>query len=243
VDNKTYVNGQFFNEDFYSSRVNDTALLSTNYALRQSLFFNQSATFFGMDYNFLNNKSKQLLLNGFDARDNFSHEVRIRLNFLKAWSFLSNNSGGYKTYSSQFFKTRNYKIEFYDLEEKLSFQPSTAFRISGIFKYTQKQNLGEGGFQKALINDYAIEMRYNQSEKGSFNLRADFLTIAYNDVESSPIAYEMLNALKPGYNYTWTINYQRNLTGNIQISINYDGRKSPNNKIVHIGGAQVRAFF
>jgi hypothetical protein len=86
-------------------------------------------------------------------------------------------------------------------------------------------------------------MRYNESDKGSFNLRADFLTILYNDVESSPVAYEMLNALKPGYNYTWTISYQRNLTGNIQVSINYDGRKTPNSKIVHIGGAQVRAFF
>jgi hypothetical protein len=53
----------------------------------------------------------------------------------------------------------------------------------------------------------------------------------------------MLNALKTGYNYTWELSYQRNLTSNIQISINYNGRKSPNSKIVNIGGAQVRAFF
>src|SRR5207253_3544830 len=124
-------------------------------------------------------------------------------NFLKAWSFLSNGTGGYKTYNSQFFAARNYKIEFYDAEQKLSYQPSTAFRLSLIYKYTQKQNLSLGGFQKALLKDYAMEIRYNQSEKGSFNLRTDFLTITYNDVESSPVAYEMLNALKPGYNYTW----------------------------------------
>lgn len=243
VDNKTYDNGQFFNTNFFTSSVGDTALLSANYALRQSLFFNQSATVFGMDYSFLNNKSKQLLLNGFDSRDNFTHELRWRLNFLKAWSFYSTNSGGIKSFASQFFMSRNYKIEFYELEEKLNFQPSTAFRISAIYKYNAKNNIKEGGFQKARINDYAIEVKYNQSEKGSFNLRADFLTIMYNDIESTPVAYEMLNALKPGYNYTWTISYQRNLTGNIQISINYDGRKMPNSKIVHIGGAQVRAFF
>lgn len=243
VDNKTYDNGQFFNSNFFSSEVADTALLSANYALRQSLFFNQSATVFGMDYSFLNNKSKQLLLNGFDSRDNYTHEVRWRLNFLKSWSFLSTNSGGIKSFASQYFVSRNYKIEFYELEEKLSFQPSTAFRLSAIFKYSSRQNIREGGFQKAQINDYALETRYNESEKGSFNFRADFLTITYNDVESTPVAYEMLNALKPGFNYTWTISYQRNLTGNIQVSINYDGRKTPNSKIVHIGGAQVRAFF
>ncbi|MGZ4037016.1 MAG: hypothetical protein ACXVPQ_04255, partial [Bacteroidia bacterium] len=243
VDNKTYDNGQFYNNNFFRSSVNDTSLLAANYSLRQSLFFNQSATVFGADYSYLNNKNKQLLVTGFDAKDNYSHELRLRLNFLKAWSINSNNVTGMKAYASQFFSTRNYKIEYYDLEQKLSFQPSTAFRISGIYKYTTKQNIIKDGFQKALINDYALEMKFNQAEKGSFNLRGDFLKISYNDVQSSPVAYEMLNALTPGYNYTWSISYQRNLTGNIQISINYDGRKSATSKIVHIGGAQVRAFF
>ncbi len=53
----------------------------------------------------------------------------------------------------------------------------------------------------------------------------------------------MLNALKVGYNFTCNINYQRNLTSNLQISINYDARKSPNTKLINIGGAQIRAFF
>lgn len=243
VDNKTYDKGQFFNYDFFRSTVNDTLLLATNYALRQSVFFNQSATVFGMDYTFTNNKNKQLLLNGFDARDNYAHELRWRFNFLKSWSIMSNNSAGIKSYASQFFKTRNYAIEYYEMEQKLSYQPSTAFRISAIYKYGKKHNIAEGGFQLSDINDYAVELKYNQTEKGSFNLRADFLTITYNDTQNSPVAYEMLNALKPGYNYTWNINYQRNLTSNVQISINYDGRKSPNSKVIHIGGAQIRAFF
>lgn len=243
VDNKTYDNGQFFNEKFFTSLVNDTALLSTNYALRQSVFFNQSAQVFGADYTLSNTKNKQLLLSGFDARDNYSNEIRLRLNFLKAWGVTSNNSNGIKSYSSQFFSGRNYRIVYYDLEQKLSYQPSTAFRLSGIYKFTQKQNKIEGGEQRSTITDYALELKYNQSEKGSFNLRGDFLTIIYNDTENSPIAYEMLNALRPGYNYTWNISYQRNLSGNIQISINYDGRKSPGTNVVHIGGAQIRAFF
>ena len=243
VDNKTYDNGEFFNPKFFTSLVNDTALLSTNYALRQSLFFNQSAAVFGADYTLANNKNKQLLLNGYDSRDNLTHEVRLRLNFLKAWSINGTGVTGTKSYTSRYFSARNYSILFYDVEQKLSFQPSTAFRLSGIYKLTQKQNNIEGGFQKSIISDYAAEIKFNQSEKGSFNLRADFLTISYNDTENSPVAYEMLNALRPGYNYTWSISYQRNLSNNIQISINYDGRLSPKSKAVHIGGAQIRAFF
>jgi hypothetical protein len=74
-------------------------------------------------------------------------------------------------------------------------------------------------------------------------MKTDFILIQYNDNQNTPIAFEMLNALKTGQNFTWNLSYQRNLTNNMQISITYDGRKSPGNKIIHIGGAQVRAFF
>jgi hypothetical protein len=144
-----------------------------------------------------------------------------------------------------FFSTRNYKIESYDLEQKLSYQPNTAFRISILYKHNKKQNIITEGFQKAELNDLGLEFKFNKVEKGSLTGKADFINITYNDAENqnTPVAYEMLNALKTGYNYTWELSYQRNLTNNIQISINYNGRKSPNSKIVNIGGAQVRAFF
>ena len=88
-----------------------------------------------------------------------------------------------------------------------------------------------------------MEFKYNQLDKGSLNGKLNFIQITYNDLENSAIAYEMLNALKIGSNYTWGLSYQRNLSNNLQVSINYDGRKSANSKIINIGGAQVRAFF
>ena len=112
-----------------------------------------------------------------------------------------------------------------------------------IYKHNKKQNIINEGFQKAELNDFGLEFKYNQVEKGSITGKANFINISYNDLENTAIAYEMLNALKTGYNYTWGLSYQRNLSNNIQISINYDGRKSPNTKIINIGGAQVRAFF
>jgi hypothetical protein len=83
----------------------------------------------------------------------------------------------------------------------------------------------------------------NQLSKGSFTMRMDYLIINYSGEINSPIAFEMLNSLKPGENLTWNANYQQNLNSYLQISFNYEGRKSPGTKIIHIGGAQVRAFF
>lgn len=241
IDKKTY-NDQLFS--FNPIDINDTAkLASLNVSLRQSLFFNQSAAVFGTDYTYQNSISRQLLTNGYESRGNETHEFRWRWNVTRSWSINSTNITGKKSNTSLFLTTRNYNIELYDLEQKLSYQPNTAFRISAIYKYSKKQNIIEGGFQKAELNDIGLEFKFNQVEKGSFTGKADFITITYNDLENSPIAYEMLNALKVGYNYTWNLTYQRNLTNNIQISINYDGRKSPNSKVINIGGAQIRAFF
>lgn len=246
VDKKSNDNGKLFTFNPADIRLNDPLLTALNYSFRQSIFFNQSAAVFGTDYTYQNNLSKQLNTNGFETRGNTTHEWRWRWNVTRAWSLSSTNIYGIKSTQSEFLSSRNYKIESYDLEQKISFQPNTAFRISAIYKHNKKQNMtrvNEGGGQKAELNDFGLEFKYNQVEKGSITGKANFINISYNDLENTSVAYEMLNALKTGYNYTWGLSYQRNLSNNIQISINYDGRKSPNTKIINIGGAQVRAFF
>ncbi len=243
VDKKSYDEGKLFTFNPVDINLKDSLLTALNYSLRQSLFFNQSAAVFGTDYTYQSNLSKQLLTNGYETRENTTHEWRWRWNVTRSWSLNSTNIYGIKSTQSLFLSTRNYKIESYDLEQKLSYQPNTAFRISLLYKHNKKQNIIIEGFEKAELNDIGLEFKFNQVEKGSITGKADFINISYNADQNTPVAYEMLNALKTGYNYTWELSYQRNLTNNIQISINYNGRKSPDSKIINIGGAQVRAFF
>jgi hypothetical protein len=53
----------------------------------------------------------------------------------------------------------------------------------------------------------------------------------------------MLSGLKPGTNATWSATLQRRLSDHLQVDLTYNGRSSPGTSIVHVGGAQVRAFF
>lgn len=98
-------------------------------------------------------------------------------------------------------------------------------------------------FQKAILNDIGAEFKYNKLAKGSLTFKVDYINIQYNDLPNTPVAFEMLNSLKTGQNVTWNASFQQNLSGNIQVSITYEGRKTPDYKLVNIGGAQVRAFF
>jgi hypothetical protein len=57
------------------------------------------------------------------------------------------------------------------------------------------------------------------------------------------LGFELLEALKPGDNMVWTFGYQRTLSKNLQLSIQYNGRKSPTTPAIHAGGMEVKAFF
>ena len=106
-----------------------------------------------------------------------------------------------------------------------------------------KQNSKEYGNEQAYINDLGMELKYNVVNKGSVIAGFNFIKIIYTGIVSSSLGFEMLEALKPGLNYTWNIGWQRNISKNMQLNLTYNGRKSEETKIIHIGGVQVRAFF
>lgn len=243
ADNRTQDNGNVYYFNPFLD-INDSLMIANTGNFRQSVFFNQSSAFFGGDYTYLNNASKQLLNSGIETRQLESHELKWRVNFAK-WFTISNvTSKGIKGNRSLLFSNRNYLIHQFETEPKLSYQPGTSFRISLAYKYSEKVNTFITSGQKAYINSFGLEMRYNQTEKGSFSAKADLIQIRYNDTENSAIAYEMLNGLSTGTNYTWEMLYQRNINSNLQISISYNARKTASaNSIVHLGSGTIRAFF
>ncbi len=243
IDNKTGDNGDaiYFNPLL---NINDSLMIAGTRNLRQSVFYNQSSAVFGGDYTYTNNSSKQLLNGGIETKLLESHELKWRVNFLKWFTFNSDVLTGRKTNYSLLFANRNYEIDMLEAESKLSYQPGTIFRISASYKYSEKKNIYELGNEKAFINTFGTEIKYNQTDKGSILARADFHLIYYNGSNTSAVAYEMLNGLNRGENYTWELSYQRNVNANVQISINYNGRKTgTSSNIVHIGGGTVRAYF
>jgi hypothetical protein len=227
----------------FLQETSDSTLVTLNSTVRNTFFINQMGTVFGADITWQDSRNKSLLTNGFDTRVNTYTESRVRWNLSKKWTVTGSYRNGKKISSSEYFTTRDYNILYNETEPRVSYQPSTTFRASVLFRYTNKQNTAELGGQRAVLQDYGTELRYLVLGKGSFNLKFDYINIAYNDVQNSPLAFEMLSGLKTGENYTWGLVWERTLANNLQLSLTYDGRKSPNVKTIHTGGAQVRAFF
>jgi hypothetical protein len=221
----------------------DSTLVTLNSTLRNTIYFNQMGSVFGADVTWQDNRNKSLLTNGFDSRVNTYNETHVRWNLTKKWTLQGTYTNGRKLSRSEYFSSRDYQVLYNETEPKLSFQPNTSFRASILFRYTDKQNSPDYGGQHAVLQDYGTELRYAVLSKGSFNMKFNYINISYNDVQNSSLAFEMLSGLKAGENYTWGLAWERTLANNLQLSLTYDGRKSPNVKAIHTGGAQVRAFF
>jgi hypothetical protein len=223
--------------------VRDSNLLSTSSNIRNSLFFNRTSNIFTVEYNFQNAQSKTLLASGFDARENRYNEISSRLNISRIFSLEYSFQRGDKIVNADYVAGRNYNIAYYFHQPTFSFQPNTKFRWSLEGKYTEKKNNADFGGEKAFLGELGTSIKYNQAEKGSFQANFKTVNILYRNDANSPLGFEMLEALKPGINYTWTVGYQRSLSNNLQISLQYTGRKSEANKAIHSGGMEVRAFF
>jgi hypothetical protein len=230
---------------FKIDSLSNANLVSLNSSFRNTLFFNQLNTVFGVEITYQNVQNKILLVNGIDTRKNISEEVKIRWTFSQLFNCIIAAREGNKSNFSEFFSSRDYKINYLELEPTLNYQPNTTFRTSLTFKYTEKKNQSEYGGQKAILQDYGMEVKYNVLNKGSLNGKFNFIKIGFSEAQqNSSLIFEMLNALSVGKNYTWGLAYQRTLSNNLQLNITYDGRKPEAPlKTVHTGGIQVRAYF
>ena len=223
--------------------VRDSNLLSTNSTIRNSLFFNRTSSIFSAEYSYQKLNSKTLLATGFDARANEAHELSFRWNIKRVFAIELKGEVGTKSTIADYTSGRNYALNYKLIKPSLIYQPNTVFRITIDGRYSIKNNDIEFGGETAEVKELGTTLKYNQTEKGSFQSEIKMVAIKYNGIQNSALGFEMLEALKPGINYTWNVGYQRSISKNLQISIQYNGRKSEGNKTIHSGGMEVRALF
>lgn len=227
----------------FSTAIRDTNLMSTSSNVRNTLFFNRTSSIVGADFTFQDTRSKTLLATGFDSRQNTYKELSFRWNIKKIITIEAVGQQGIKIAAADYTTGRNYYLNYYFVKPSFILQPTTTFRISLDGRYSVKKNAEQYGGDVAIAKELSSAFKYNRAEKGSFHGTFTAVNIEYTGVQSSALGFEMLEALKPGLNFTWNFGYQHSISKTLQISFQYNGRKSQNSKMIHSGGMEVRAFF
>lgn len=227
----------------FAATIQDLNLISMASTAKNTLFFNRSSTIFGAEYTIQETRNKTLLASGFDSKQVNYQEVLVRYNIKRQFTLESTYQTGRKISKVDYTTGRNYDLLYYYIKPSIIFQPNTFFRISLDGRYAEKQNSILLGGEHALIKEMGSTFKFNKAEKGSLQGAFNVIHITYTGNQFSALGFEMLEALKPGMNYTWNIGYQRSLSQKMQISFQYLGRKSLGNRVIHTGGMEVRAFF
>jgi hypothetical protein len=235
VDNLLFNHGGIFNDKLISYRDN----------IRNNLYFNRADPRYGFELLFFRLRNKQLLSEGFEARNSSNLKAISRLSINRDYNLRLTVGNSMVDNSSDFLENRNYLINRKSLTGTFEWQPTNSFRITT--DYTFSDNVNERSLEivkeASVINEALVNFKYAKAANKNIDLSFRFTHIDFTGEENSAVGYELLKALQPGKNITWTLSWQQKLFNGLQMNLFYEGRKSGDLDIIHIGRMQVMAMF
>ena len=129
-----------------------------------------------------------------------------------------------------------------NIRPKISYLYNQNTRLEFMYTFKNKENQIMD-FETLVLHNLGANFRYANKQKFTLNTSVNLI---YNDFEgdtNSPVAFQMLEGLQPGTNYTWLFGMQKRLTSFLDLNINYLGRKSEETDAIHTGTVQLRATF
>lgn len=244
---KSIARGDFeFNPFKYDLR--DTSLLTNATVLLNALSFNRFSSKWGLDVSNNRNSGKALLTYGYETRLLNDWNAKLRWNLSPSLTLDGILKRGTNAVYTPAFANRNYELAISSGEPRLSFIHGTVFRLQGSYKREYKKNKPVYGGESALSNSLNVETKYNVLQNSTLNARFTFDNIDYHvpgggASKNASVEYIILDALRPGGNYLWSIDFTKRLLNNVEINFQYEGRKPADTRTIHVGRASVRALF
>ncbi|MBL7775222.1 MAG: hypothetical protein JNK89_04425, partial [Saprospiraceae bacterium] len=229
----------------------DTALVSVSAVSRQVLYLNRADPAWDASLALTDNRGRNALTTGFESRRLAERTLHGRVNFGRAWSLELDLSRGSRDNDSEQFDARDYRIGSWKIAPQLSWLPQRALRLVAAYSWQDGRNTLSSA-ETALQNNWSAELSWNPPGKANsagfrpltaLRAKTSFAQVAYSGQANSAVAYAMLDGLQNGRNVLWSLNLDRQLSRSVQLSLNYEGRKTGENRVVHVGRAQVRAVF
>ena len=220
----------------------DSSLITLYSFFTNTLYFNRTNVRWGADVTHRVSNNRSLLNYGFETNTRRDLMLKTRVNFNKAITGTLTSRFIKNELNTPSFANRNYLIKETIIEPALSYVYGSDFRVAINYGYENKKNT-IGGEEKAASNIISAEARYNVLSSGIINGKFSFNNISFTGEPNSTAGFILLNGLMPGKNYLWTLELTKRMAGNIELNVQYEGRKPGDNATIHTGRATVRAIF
>lgn len=222
--------------------INSFDLLALNFNLKNNLFFNRSKQHFSTTYSYLNTRNKTSFTIDNIENNLKQHQLQFVHKFGKFWLLDLKGSVSTNNSKSQNYNSRNYDLENQSINPKLSYVYNQNKVLEVFYQYQTKNN-SLGNLDSLNSQKFGVSYKTSNQKGTSFNSDFNFIINNFIGNQNTPVAYQMLEGLQVGKNFTWSLLWQQKLTTYLDLNINYLGRKSETSKTIHTGAVQLRAHF
>lgn len=241
--NKKEISTGKFNFNPFSSKIVDSTLLTLSSFMSNSIFFNRTSTKWGMDITHSISDLKSLITYGVESRKLRNLNFKARWNMNRKITVNMNIKSVLNQLNTPKFTNRNYNVVQEVFIPSVSYTGGSNFRVTAAYTLDQKKNT-IGSLERSTSNAFSADVKYNILSNSTVVAKFSYNSIVFTGTAANTtVGYLMLDGLVAGKNYLWNLEYTKRLAGNIEMSIQYDGRKPGESKAVHIGRATIRAIF
>ncbi|TYB78960.1 hypothetical protein [Bizionia myxarmorum] len=240
VDRKEKRSGNNFNLNPFQGNEADQLALQLNF--RNVLFFNRGKQHYTTSYTFLSNKSQNTLSFGFIENNLQSHKLQFTHKFATSWlanleSSFNNNISVSENYSS-----KNFDIDEANINPKISYLLNDNTRFDVFYQFTSKENT-ISNFETLKQQKYGAAFTFANFQQAAISGEFNYFNNDFAGSANTAVAYQMMEGLQPGKNFTWSVLAQKKLTSFLDLNLTYYGRKSETSKVIHTGNVQLKAYF
>ncbi|SHI56612.1 hypothetical protein SAMN02745146_1048 [Hymenobacter daecheongensis DSM 21074] len=237
----------------FAFQTDDQLLLSLNKLLRNTLYFNRSNPIFGAEFTVQQTQQKVLLTNGTDTRNLASQQLLVRRTLAQSFTGRLTTARTVRASLTNYLSTlpgtqpaRDFRLLSYEASPEISYQPNNSLRFTGTYLHTTRRNTREGAEKdtRGTFDELGLETRLSQVSKRTLTGAVRYVGVGFKGgPENSLVGLEILNALRPGSNFTWNLNLEQRLSNGLNVTVAYDGRKANGLNAVHTGRMQVSVLF
>jgi len=221
----------------------DPTIVFMGAVVRNSFFFNRANPKFELQWNNGDVRNRNLLTTGFESRRTRENDFTARYNPGKVLSLKIKFLEGNRASETEAFESRNFDIKRYQIEQEVTIQPGNNFRTTARLNYINQTNIRNDSGERGVVYQAGVESTYNKSNKFVLRVNGSAAVIEFDGQANSPLEFAMLEGLKDGLNILWNFQYEQRMANNIQLIVNYEGRKTGAANTVHVFRMQMRATF
>ena len=240
IDRKVKRSGDSFAINPFTDGGADQLGLNLNF--RNVLFFNRGKQRYTTSYTYVSTDSNNLISLGLQENSLQNHLLQFTHKVQQQWVFNLKASTGTNGSASENFSARNYTLSLQEFAPKVSYLASPQTRFDLTYTLGEKEN--ELGDQERLQQSkITAGFFHTNSDKFSVNGEVSYIKNDFEGSTFSPVAYQILEGLQPGTNFTWQLLFQKKITKYLDLNLSYLGRDTETAKSIHTGTVQLRAYF